>query len=433
MDEEQIAPVVEEIKEALPDVDEDRVREELKRYLQYGIVIQEAKRAILRKFGGGAPNFSPAGHKRLDELKGNEANVDITVKCIASRERLQKTSNGEKTMISGLVADDAMIKRFVSWEGQYLEKGKVYEIKGCSAKIYRGEVEIILGSYTNVAEAEGSKLEGLDTSKLPRFGTLVEATLREVRRGMGNLQITAKVLGAEPRTIETETGKKMIIDGILADDTQRLRYTAWHDFGLEIGDVVRIRGAYVKEWRGIPQINFDERAEVEKVEGIDFDVAKTPRLLAEELMDTGASDVEVLGTIIEVREGSGLIFRCLDCNRALVVGSCSIHGPQEGKPDLRAKVILDDGTGALFVVLNTEITEEVLGMGVDKCVEKYGEQETGEIVSMLNRKLLGQDYLMRGNVIRDDFGSTMLPSAITIEEGDCLEEAKELLKDRGVN
>jgi replication factor A1 len=426
MEQEQIAPVIREIKEALPDVEEDKLKAELDRYLRYGILPQEAKKAIIRKFGGTPTSFSPLGEKKLKELKGGEMNIDLTVRCLSSKERMQRTANGEKTLVTGLIADETMIRRFVSWEGHMLEKGFNYLIRGASAKTFRGEVEINLGQYSKVEDAPEGALKDLDISKLPRFGNLQELKLKDVRPGMGNIQITAKVVDVEKRSIETDRGKKDIFDGMLADDTKRVRFTSWTSFGHEIGEVVTIKGAYVKDWRGIPQINFDERAEIEVAEEMDFDVMKTPRLMAEDLVNAGATDVEIAGTIIEIRDGSGLIFRCPECNRALMNGACSLHGAQEGLPDLRTKVVLDDGTGSLFAVLNTEITEEVLGRSVTDCVEKFCDDDE-MIVRELNQKLLGRDYVMRGNVIRDDFGPTVLPSQVTVEELNDLEEARAML------
>lgn len=423
---EEIAPVITEIKEALPDVDEDEIEREMERYMKYGIVPQEAKKAILKKFGGTQQTYTSIGERKLSELKGNEMNVDVVVKCLASNERIQKTVNGEKTLVTGLVADDTMIRRFVSWEGHLLEKGSVYSIRGAQAKTFRGEVEINLGQYSKIEDAPEEALPDLDVSKLPRFGNLLEIPLKEVKASQGNILVRGKILNIDKRKINTERGEKTIFDGIMADDTKRVRFTSWHDFGIETGDVISVKGAYVKEWRGIPQINFDDRAEVDKLTETDFDVMKTPRLKAEELLDAGASDVEVSGIIIEVRDGSGLIFRCPACNRALINSNCSVHGQQEGIPDLRTKVVLDDGTGALFAILNTEITEEILGMGVGECESKYCDDEA-RIVDFLNEKLLGKEFVMRGNVIRDDFGPTVLPNLVAPDEEDYMDEATALM------
>jgi replication factor A1 len=425
MDETQLAPVIQEIRRALPELGEDRIEEELRRYLKYGIHLQEAKNAILRRFGA-RTGASSLGPRSLVDLSGGESNFEITARCLSSKERLQNTANGEKTMVSGLIADRTMIRRFVSWEGHTIEKGRTYVIRGASARLFRGEVEISLGAYTTVEEPKVDPLADLDVSKLPRFGPLQEVKLRDVRSGMGNVSVIGKILSLEEKTIETEGATKKIHDGMIADDTKKLRFTVWSAFLHNIGDVLRIKGAYVKEWRGIPQLNFDERAEIELLEDIDFKVEMSPRLLAEDLVGAGATDVEVAGTILEVREGSGLIFRCPVCNRALSSGSCSMHGEQTGFADLRAKVVLDDGTGALFAVLNTEITEHLLCMGVAECEKRFAQEEK-RLVELLEHKLLGKRFRMKGNVIRDDFGSTMLPNGIAADEEPYMDHVMELI------
>jgi len=426
MTEEQIAPIVKELKEALPEADEEELSRELSRYIRFGIVPQEAKKAILRKMGVREPSRTSIGHRSLSELQGNEIGVEVTVKCLSSNQRLQMTQNDERTLSTGLVADETMIRRFVSWEGHALEKAKCYTIKGASVRTFRGELELNLGSYAVVEEAPEGTLSGLDVSKLPRYGALVELSLRDLRTGQGNVSVKGKVLSAEKRQIETEKGAKRIVDGMLADETKRVRFTSWHDFGFEVGDVIAVKGAYVKDWRGIPQLNFDERAEVEKLPEVDFDVMRTPRLAAEELQQSGASDVEVAGTVIEIRDGSGLIFRCPSCNRALAGGNCTVHGPQDGIVDLRTKIIIDDGTGALSAILNTELTEQVLGMSVKECETKFCDSEAN-LVDHLVKKLLGRDLVLRGNVMKDEFGPNMLPAKLEDDITDPLEEAKKML------
>lgn len=428
MNEEQIAPVIEEICGALEDIDESKVKEELLRYIKYGIEVNEAKRSIIRKYGGGPLDLSSAGPVLLKDLKGNENNITVNVKCLSSDIRTTTTASGEKTMVYGLAADNTMIRRFVSWDNHQLEKGKAYSIRNASARTYRGEVEVNLGNFTDVEEIDDEELLGLDVKDLPRFGKLQEVKLKEIRPGMGNLLLRGKVLDVEKRTIETESGEKRIFDGVIADETHRLRFTSWHDFGLNIDDVVEVKGAYVKDWRGIPQINFDERAHLKKLTD-DIDAVQTPRMYVEDLQESGASDIIVEGTIIEIREGSGLIHRCPMCNRALSSGSCSVHGPQEGIADLRVKFVMDDGTGALFTVLNTELTEEVLGMGLDESIRRFSELENGADVKMLSDHLLGGEYELRGNVIKDDFGPTILPSSIERVERGALDRARELLRE----
>ncbi|MDG6223916.1 MAG: hypothetical protein QCI82_00205 [Candidatus Thermoplasmatota archaeon] len=427
MDEDSLAPVIQEIKGALQDMDEEKLREELNKYLMYGINLREARNAIIRKYGG-RPNTASIGTLDLKDLTGAENNFDVIVRCMGCSERMLKTQNGEKPLVIGLLADRTMIRRFSSWEGHMLEKGRTYVIHGASARPFRGEVEISLGPYATFEEPEEDPLADLDVGGLPRYGPLVQVKLKDIHHGMGNVEVVGKIIGMEEKTITANDSPKRIIDGMMADETKRLRFTCWSELPYNVGDVIRVKGAYVKDWRGIPQVNFDERAEIDLLEDVEIDIEGSRRLNAEDLQFAGATDVEVRGVLIEIREGSGLIFRCPVCNRALTSGTCAVHSEQEGVPDLRVKVVIDDGTGSLFAVLNTEITEELLCMDVPECVRKYGTTDGRELIEQLNKRLLGRTFVLRGNVIKDDFGSTMLPGSISEDEFPYMDEVKSILE-----
>ena len=84
----------------------------------------------------------------------------------------------------------------------------------------------------------------------------------------------------------------------------------------------------------------------------------------------GMVDAAVDGIILDVRQGSGLVFRCPECNRVLQKNECRVHGEVEGNPDLRTKAVLDDGSGAMTVILNRVISERLLGKSLDKCMKE---------------------------------------------------------------
>jgi hypothetical protein len=65
-------------------------------------------------------------------------------------------------------------------------------------------------------------------------------------------------------------------------------------------------------------------------------------------------------------------------------------------------------------------------MDVKECESRFCDDEA-HIVEHLSEKLLGKEFVMRGNVIRDDFGPTVLPNTVKPEETEYMEEAKTLL------
>ena len=211
-----------------------------------------------------------------------------------------------------------------------------------------------------------------------------------------------------------------------------MQFTAWQDFELKQGEVVRISKGTVKAWRGIPQLNFDDRADITKVK------EKFPS--AEELQKTGvrmigdiaskggAADATVRGVLVEVRDGSGLIMRCPECKRALQKGMCKVHGRAEGYPDLRIKAILDDGSGAVSVVLGRELTEKLIDFTLDEAVTLAREKMNYEVVKdMIDEKLALKVLSASGSVTSDTYGLSMIVKEAEFASQEVKKEAEKLL------
>ena len=138
----------------------------------------------------------------------------------------------------------------------------------------------------------------------------------------------------------------------------------------------------------------------------------------------GALDVEVEGTIIEIRPGSGFITRCPECNRVLQNSECSIHGTVEGTPDLRIKFIVDDGTGAVNGVLNQDLTEKIFGKTLEECKK----MDADELLADMNKQLFACKIIMKGNALGDNFGTTFIPKKIELVDVNLEEEAEKLFE-----
>src|SRR5207249_12267474 len=68
------------------------------------------------------------------------------------------------------------------------------------------------------------------------------------------------------------------------------------------------------------------------------------RMWIEDLAERGGgADVTVRGILIDLREGSGLVYRCPECRWVLRKGACRLHGEVKGEPDLRVKAVLEIG------------------------------------------------------------------------------------------
>jgi replication factor A1 len=185
---------------------------------------------------------------------------------------------------------------------------------------------------------------------------------------------------------------------------------------LSSGEVIKITGAYVRSWRGVPKLNFDERMEVERLPDSELpplkelNINKINRI--DKLLDTGGGlDVTLEGTILEVKDGSGLILRCPECKRVLRGSECMVHGTQQGITDLRVKAVLDDGTDAILAVLNSDITSKLLGKTLEECKQELktaGPDFLNKLNEELNDILLLQPIRVKGTVTTDEYGAMMI-------------------------
>jgi replication factor A1 len=140
-------------------------------------------------------------------------------------------------------------------------------------------------------------------------------------------------------------------------------------------------------------------------------------------------DVTVRGILIDLREGSGLVYRCPECRRVLRKGACRIHGEVKGDADLRVKAVLDDGSGALTAVFNRELTEALLDKTMDAAIAQAKEAMSADVVrDELSDLLVAQPIEARGNVTSDDYGLMMIVESAKLLRVDVQTEAREMLE-----
>ena len=132
--------------------------------------------------------------------------------------------------------------------------------------------------------------------------------------------------------------------------------------------------------------------------------------------------------VVDVKPGSGLIFRCPECKRVTNKGECKLHGRVEGVPDLRTKAVVDDGTNTLTAILNRELTEKIIGRNIDECIKLAKEaMNTERIADEISEKLTATPMQVRGNVMADEFGLTMIASVVEDVKVDVESDAKAML------
>ena len=438
MELENLAPHVQEIARALGDkLSEEQIVEELRKCVdEYRLSIPMAKRTIVKRHGGDIGALSSGYLRKLAEIRPNEPVVDFVAKILSTNTK-EITAKGEKkTIMFGFLGDETTSLPWTAWEteGLDLQKGDVVSVRGAYSREYQGRVQINFGNRVSIKKEDPTTITDVQIAQSPPK----IVTIGDLREGMGYVEVKGRILSLEPREVTVQGQVKNIFSGVVADETGKVQFTAWSDFKLKQGEVVRISKATVRSWRGIPQLSFDERAELTKIKekfpSVE-ELQKTGRRMISEVAGKGgASDALIEGIVIEVRDGSGLIVRCPDCKRALQKGTCKVHGRVEGYPDLRIKAILDDGSGAVSVFIGRELTEKLMDTTLDECMSKAKEAMNFDVVKdMIEEKLTLKVLSTMGNVTADSFGLSMIVKEAELAKHEVRPEAEKLLVELGAS
>jgi len=432
MDIEKLAPHVQEISKALGDkLSEEEIAQELQKYIDiYKLSIPMAKRTIVKKYGGDTSVFSTGFQRKLAELKPNEPVVDFLAKVLSVNSKEVQAKGEKKNIVFGFIGDDSTTLPYTIWDTENIElqKGDVISVKGAYTREYQGRVQVNFGNRVSMKKEDPSTIGDIQIASGPPRS----ARIGDLREGMGYVEVKGRILAIEPREVTVQGEPKKIFSGIVADETGKVQFTVWSDFKLKEGEIVKISKATVKAWRGIPQLNFDDRADVTRVME-NFPSAEElqklgVKMISQVVAQGGSSDALVRGVLIEVREGSGLIMRCPECRRALQKGMCKIHGRIEGLPDLRIKAILDDGSGAVSIVINRELTEKLMETTLDECMQKARESMNFDVVKdMMDERLTLKIASVSGPVRADEYGLSMIAKSAELTMQDVKQEAEKLL------
>jgi replication factor A1 len=321
-------------------------------------------------------------------------------------------------------------------------------------KGFREGIEVSLGDYTVITAIDDigavkdenlSSGQGQGPGQVQGSGrVLTEKKVRELREGQSGVVVTGRILDVRERTVSTANGQKTLVEGELADETGRVSFSAWEPEKLgpefKANAVVRVKSAYVKAFRSVPNLNLNQYTTIEFLPADTLPDAATlaqerPYSLGELEAAGGGDGVMVEGVLLEVKKGSGIIFRCGQpdegraCTRVLQKMECRIHGKQKGTPDLRIKAVLDDGHGAATFFVGREPTERILGKSLAQAQEMARDAMTVDVIQdELIAKLTGRRVIVRGRATSDDFGLQILANDLEYApEKDAQAEAEKLL------
>lgn len=404
-------------------IDRSELKKKLEEYLSYGVPLDQAKNTLIKQYGG-TPIASPK--KNLKDVRVNERDLNLVCRVISINPKEIEVKGEKRKIFYGFLGDETATRTFTSWKDFEINKGDVIQITNAYSREWRREPQINLSESTDITHLDPSTIESVMRSP-------ATAKIIDLRGGMGNVEVTARLLSLEEKIVTARGKEKKIYSGIMADTTGKIPFTSWKDFGLNENDVITVTNGYIKSWRGAPQLVFDENSRVEKLasDKLPLSIIGTSLISISFLSERGGGvDVMVKGTVLEVLTSSGLIYRCPDCNRVLKNGICGIHGEVQGVPDLRIKAILDDGTGSLTALFNRELTEQILGMTLDECKKTVEEAMNYAIIEhKINEYMVARPVQVMGDAFSDEFGLTFLVQNVDFVSLGIQKEVNDLLRE----
>ncbi len=370
---------------------------------------------------------------RLRDLRPTTDPVELVGRVVTfeRREITRKSDGGRRPLASGLLSDGTATVRFTWWDPprEEIERGTVLRAVGAEVREFRGRAELTFNWKTKVGPASEAELPRIDGDAVP-FRTVRELAPRDE-----GFRVEVRVARASSRTVTVGEERRVVHEGVLADASGAVAFSAWSDFGLKAGEAVRISGGYVRSFRGRAQLVLDERSSVVRIDGAGLPEAAEllrapPRPIAEVEDAGGGEAVAVEGLVVGLLPPSGLVYRCPTCRRSVTNGLCRVHGAVEGQADLRARIVLDDGTGALTVNAGRAETEALWGVTLDEAKRRLRETPDPSLLEeQLYESLLGRRLRVRGSGTKDDFGVTLVPDSIERAEVD-LDATAETLRAR---
>ena len=406
-------------------VDKEEVKADLENLLEYSVPIDEAVQSVRRKHGGGGGGSSPTPESvDVSAITTDHGTVTVTARVLTRGTRTIRYQGDDLTIREGEVADETGTISYTAWQDFGFEPGDSLTIGNAGVREWDGEPELNLNESTTVAIADES------VAVDERVGG--DRDLVDITAGDRGRNVEVRVLEVEQKTISGRDGETEILEGVVGDETAKLPFTDWDPTpAVEPGATLRIEDVYVREFRGVPSINLTEFTTVTPLSEPVAVADDAPRVsVAEAVASGGMFDVELVGNVLEVRDGSGLIERCPECSRVVQNGQCRSHGEVDGEDDLRVKAIVDDGTETVTVVLDDELTAEVYGGGLADALAAATEAMDKDVVAAsIADTLVGGAYRVRGSLSVDEYGATLDATAFEPADDDPAAAARAALAE----
>ena len=400
------------------------------------ISINQSSRVTVLREGGPAVAVSADEPITLAEAKEREGFVNIIARLHECRDDkiVAKASGKEIPIVRGRLVDPSGTMTFVSWIPFSQEPGTLLKIDGASIRRFRNNPEINFN--------DGTKIELYRDSKFPKLEKLDDSLMSDIssiRDGMNDVRIVLQIESWSSREFTNSDGEKKVVrSGDVLDPSGKSRLTCWCEFEGEIGSFIELKNARVQSWMGSPDLVVDNIEQITVLdeapwENIDPNSHWVEVGLVELASGGSRRGVTTKGSIVSVKEDCGIIERCPECRRVLRDGSCSEHGAQRGVEDLRIRLIVDNGLANASLIMAREPSEEFLQAKMEDVAMQISARGSGEFVSDIRNRLLGQEVSIWGRAMIDQQGAMIVCEKLEVVETEAEEYAEEIMSRWGVS
>ena len=392
------------------------------------VVLQEGSRDVV----------NPSEPVSISTIKG-EGMVTVVGRVLASREDVihRKDGSGTLDVVRGRIGDDSGVIGFLSWEPFTHEVGSLIKIQHAQVRSFRNTPELNIGRSTKVEVYRDASFASLDD-----LSVLTVSKIEDLTDGNRDVECVVEVQNILVRTFNKEGGEEgKVWSGEIADPTGRCRMSCWQEPPFTESDlpvIVKITGARVRAWQGIPDITVDTAEQMEILSSPpwekELDLSENVVDVELNALTSGASRVGIstTGTVVSIRDDSGIIRRCNECKRVLRDGVCATHGEQDGVEDVRLRMVLDDGSATLSLIVNRDACLGLLNSTEDDIKDRISADGQVVFVQSLRERMLGRKLTAVGRTIVDEQGAMLLAESCVLEEVDTVLLAAELRQHWGV-
>lgn len=400
---------------------------------------QGARIAVLRE--GTRPVIQPGEPIDIAEIP-NDGYICVVGRVLSSRDDQihRRDGSGSIDVVRGRIADETGTIGFLSWEPFNHEVGSLVKIDGAQVKTFRDTPELNFGRTTKIEsfhDANFANVEKLNSQNMK--------TISQLTDGARDVEAIIQITEWEKRSFTKDGEERFLWSGQIADPTGRCRMSAWQELPFESNDLpvtVKVTGVRVRAWQGIPDITVDKAEQVEILPEApweeDIDLANhIVNVKLTELVNSGSRvGISTSGTVVSVREDSGVIMRCVECRRVTRDGECNFAGcvgKIETQQDVRLRLVIDNGDVTASVLINKDAALKLINTTEEKMAADIKNDGQMEYVQSIRDYLLGRELNVGGRTIVDEQGAMILVDSAELSNSDAAMLATEVRSEWGIN